>query len=189
MKARIGFVSNSSSSSFLVSYHTIRDFDALKSEKKGYKRFIKDVLEHEDNTEEIKRFLARKFDDVVNGYYHYVTYGDNFCESSDILGEFKSLCADMNCDSEGIMKLAEKAKALVESCDPNASSSYYKGEKYEQLEHAFVESAYAAMKQYWNHMSAFSYSDDVDSYMEHEFMWDFAWSNSENFGLQIISNH
>lgn len=189
MKARIGFVSNSSSSSFLVSYHTIRDFDALKDEEKGYERFIKDVLEHEDNTEEVKRFLARKFDDVVNGYYHYVAYGYNFCEWSNILGGFKKLCEDMNCDSEGIMKLAEKAKALVDSCDSNSSSSYYKGEKYSQLEHAFVESAHAAMKQNWNHMSAFSYSDDVDSYMEHEFMYDFARSNAIDFDLQIISNH
>ena len=83
MKIRQGFVSNSSSSSFLIAYRDMKDFDRFSSFK-GFDIFKKDMEEAEEY-DAVKEFLAFKLDT----YFHYLFY--DWSSSSESREEFDVL--------------------------------------------------------------------------------------------------
>ena len=188
MKIRTSYVSNSSSSSFLVSWNSISDFDRIGRNTRGYNRFIKDVKEHNNNKKEILVFLQREFTDLVCGYYHHVCYGDRFFNKyANIRKDFKTLCEGLNCDAEGMQAFVNEAKKEIDGCVSN--NGKYDSSKIGRMAQAFAYAVYETMYLRWRNMSVIEYFDDVDSYMEHDFMYGIVSGKEGEFGLRIRNNH
>lgn len=83
MKVRQGFVSNSSSSSFLVAYKDMKDFDRFSSFE-GFDIFKKD-MEAAKEYDAVKEFMAFK----LHGYFYYLFY--DWSNSSESREEFDVL--------------------------------------------------------------------------------------------------
>lgn len=84
MKIRQGFVSNSSSSSFLIAYKDTKDFDRFSSFK-GFDIFKKDMEAAEEFDEEaVKAFLVSK---LKTYFYSLYTTWDEFGEEKENLNE------------------------------------------------------------------------------------------------------
>lgn len=85
MKIRMGFVSNSSSSSFLIAYKNFEDFARFELFE-GYKIFIEDMKKVFDFDKNVKEFIVRKLEDYF--YYHY----HNISSSEDIYEKMNEIC-------------------------------------------------------------------------------------------------
>ena len=191
MKIRSSFVSNSSSSSFLLAFNDKSVFDFLK-EDQGYKAFIQS-LENKDSVSEesICDFLSEQYMHVyyqLDIYYHF-----------DIRERYGSACRDEKDAAEELTEdlsriggLTDKAKGLIDQCVATAKSG---GDDTDinNLAMQFADEVYGAIKDKWKNLSAFGYSDNDGefwAYMEHDFMYHVSLHESpEHFAMIERNEH
>ena len=82
MKIRMGFVSNSSSSSFLVAYKNFEDFFRF-SLFNGFKIFIEDMKKTKDFDKNVKEFIVRKLEDYFYCHYYNISSSEKIYEKMD----------------------------------------------------------------------------------------------------------
>lgn len=186
MKCRFGYVSNSSSSSFLVCCDKIDSFDWLKSDDEGYESFLFN-MQHEDNKsdQKIRQFLFDEYMDVLYEYEHFLLYKEKswFHEQNvDPLLRLVSICHKLHSDSKEIPELIKKGMKTVEqSLESEAECE----DVLEELALKFANILLLEAKKHWLVISTFSYSDecgDFGSHMEHEFMYEIVHSEQESGG-------
>lgn len=82
MKIRMGFVSNSSSSSFLVAYKNFEDFVRF-SLFNGFEIFIEDMKKTKDFDKNVKKFIVKKLDDYFCYHYYDISSSEEIYEKMD----------------------------------------------------------------------------------------------------------
>lgn len=180
MKCRFGYVSNSSSSSFLVCCNDRGVFDWLKGEDgvdKSYYDCFKNDMENAENQSDKKilEFLKNKFYSILYEYEWYLENKDKrwyYREEMNPVLDFVSVCHKMHNDSDvvnKIVKLAvELAKKQVEENGYVSSDEVMDG-----YADQFAQLLLDEGKKHWKHISTFGYEDDCGDFggfMEHNFM-------------------
>ena len=192
MKTRFGFVSNSSSSSFLVMYNDLSDFDELKQIcsaelEKEFGVFFGDVKDCP--VKDAMYFLSSLYGSILREYALDRDFDFNLGFEKLPREKFDAICKTMNCDVEGIKPIIEKGIALVEKYDSYDMLDF---DDIEELGNAFAKAVFATAQQKWKYFSSFSYSDedgDFWSYMEHDFMDYVDEYQKDNYGLLILNEH
>lgn len=192
MKTRFGFVSNSSSSSFLVMYNDLSDFDELKQIcsgelKEEFGVFFGDVKDCQ--VKDAMYFLSSLYGLILREYALDRDFDFNLGFEKLPQEKFDAICKTMNCDIEGIKPIIEKGIALVEKYDSYDMLDF---DDIEELGNAFAKAVFATAKLKWKYFSSFSYSDedgDFWSYMEHDFMDYVDEYQKNNYGLLILNEH
>lgn len=194
MKTRLGFVSNSSSSSFLVMYNDLSDFDELKQLcsaelKKEFDVFFGDVKDNQTKDSWTLYFLSSLYGLILREYALDRGFDFNLGFKKHPQEKFDAICKTMNCDVEGIKPIIEKGIALVEKQDRYDMLDF---DDIEELGNAFAKAVFATAKLKWKYFSSFGYSDDDGdfwSYMEHDFMDYVDEYQKDNYGLLILNEH
>ena len=206
MKRRISYVSNSSSSSFLMCFNDRADFNSLKHSRKGYGRLMSDIdLQFgrgETDESELLEFLAREFDYVVDGYVDSKVYDEEWHQRrKDIQATYRFICEELGLDTADAQNLVDKAKSMVDEWDKTRNQkTYLRGldtKGLDKLSKDFAAIALDKMRGRWNHLFLVEYEDHTDDgdYMEHRFMADFVRKRSlqkdpnAKFGMISMSNH
>ena len=166
MKKRTSYVSNSSSSSFLLLYRDESVFDFLKDEGEHYKTFIKDLRlkynEKEDKYElnSIKDVFKDEFEDVLAKCKKY--YETNDEKDLDILSRIAVTDKTL---TEVVKHALEIQDAWDMDDDEFSGLRFQFGKRFVEL----MNTSFNGLK-----LAYIGYSDnDGDFYceMEHDFMW------------------
>lgn len=174
MKTRVSFVSNSSSSSFLVSFNDFKAFDFLK-ESRGYETFSKDVEQNENNYERVKELLVNLFEKTVYNYEWYLQSKKRktlfFDEINPMIG-FISICRRLHNDNKEVYKIIEEAIEIAKQSVEKNQSIF--DSNINALAQRFAELLCEEGKKHWKKMAVVGYADDdgyFGEYMEHDFMY------------------
>ena len=175
MKTRNGFVSNSSSSSFLVMCNGDGVFDFLKGSK-GYETFIGDVRRNINDKSRIIEFLADEYCCILDEYAWLLGNRDRRFSDKDAnpfeLG-FADICHRIHNENPKVNEIIDEGARLEEEAVKDGE--YYADcERMGELSRQFAELLYEEAVRHWSVISVFGYSDndgDFWCYMEHDFMY------------------
>lgn len=190
MKQRGGFVSNSSSSSFLLCYNDKSDFDVLKNYE-GYETFMDDLAP--GNEQAIVEFLHDQCESDLYSYRWYVESKNrgsiSFVFHRDASLELSEMCEKLGCQSEEINNVIKEGTDLIEKDCENLD---YDG--ISKIATKFAKLVYDGIKGKWKNLGIVGYSDndgDFHGYMEHEFMSGIVPSHesSSNYKIVIKNEH
>lgn len=186
MKTRTGYVSNSSSSSFLVMCNDDGVFDCLKGSK-GYETFIGDVRRHINDKSGIIGFLADEYCSILDEYaWHLGNKGRRFSDkdANPLELGFADMCSRIHNENPKVNELIEEGARLEEEA-VKEGEGYADSERMEELSRQFAELLYEEAARHWSVISVFGYSDndgDFWNYMEHDFMYgELAGRENKNF--------
>ena len=190
MKMRTGFVSNSSSSSFLVAYDDFSVFDGLKGVN-GYEDFRLDAMEPEAD-EDLREFFRGKLGREASGYEFGIEFHRQMMQyHQELVHEEapspqlfiertrchikKWMRGDLGkCPKEAqqiVEDVASLTRRRVESSDKNERKSLYM--QIQDKCQVFSEIMLNTVKPLWKYVHLVRYADDdgaIGDYMEHEFM-------------------
>lgn len=193
MKMRNGYVSNSSSSSFLVVYNSLVDFTPFRLFEKGYNRLMRDIPSStdEDVIGFIESIIANYFYGLKEVYEKELYTNDN---SGNARFDF-SYNNQWNTFSCALHIpydiLNEKEIALELAADESMEALNIAYEKIENEGYRNeAEKIFGILKENFK-MAAMEYEDhtDIGSYMEHDFM-PFIKHNPDNkFAVFTQNNH
>jgi hypothetical protein len=176
MKTRNGFVSNSSSSSFLVMCNDDGVFDCLK-ESKGYKTFIGDVRSNINDKSRIIEFLADEYCGILDEYAWHLRnrdrrFSDNNVKPFEL--DFADICRRVHNENPKVNEIINEGARLEEEAVKDEEKGYADWGRIEELARQFAELLYEEAVRHWSIISVFGYSDndgDFWDYMEHDFMY------------------
>ena len=195
MKTRNGFVSNSSSSSFLVMYNDFGAFDFLK-ESRGYETFIRDMNNDENKTDDrIREYLCEEYSHILNSYRWYCDRkkrGRLLSFDKNPLLEFSGVVHRIHADGEEVKGVIDEGVALSDGVA--GTDVFMDWEKESQLAQKFADILLKDARKNWKHISVFEYSDDDGvGYMEHEFMSGYLVDGErdgfEEFAVVVLNEH
>ncbi len=207
MKKRGEYVSNSSSTSFMVCYNSLEDFSCLSDVNriKYYETFMNDVKDKKNHDSTgVYDFLVHLCDDIVHDYKWDIdendrkkkgqTWGSPTEDSilrDDAIRRFSSVMDRLQSDNTLLMSYAESILNLVDKYNENEYDSFYDEIAY--LERIFAKVAFDELRKHFAYASCFEYSDNDGehwSYMEHEYMYNVLGNEEEgNYGAFSINNH
>lgn len=194
MKMRNGYVSNSSSSSFLVVYDNLEDFAPFRLFEKGYNRFMEDVVK--STSDEVIGYIKMLLDDY---FYHLkeiyerelFNNGKDYDERFEFSynNQFNTFMCNFNIPlPKTIDKYEKSLEAAADESQEALEQAYEKITDKELTTAAKI--IYECLQA--KHKTAFiEYEDhtDIGSYMEHDFM-PFMRHNPDNkFSVFIQNNH
>lgn len=212
MKTRAGYVSNSSSSSFLVLYHDVSEFDNF-SKFDGYETMLKDIKSNSMNIEKCKMHLEmemnNKIYDLINIAWNRMNE-NNWPYSATYFADaaFDDLIYFLNLDQDekaGAFLMDEFHSKLMEYADEHPvpeNIDYKEQQKYRYKLKKFAEQHMPDVKETASllcdkmaekgyQLSTIRYSDDCGcgSYMEHEFMPFVKICPEAKFHVNILNQH
>lgn len=131
MKTRIGYVSNSSSTSFLVVYNEISDLDwILAKDKKAHEMVLNDMEPCDEYS--VERFFSREAEGLCRRLAKKVAENHiarrkgeadyDVAETEEVKGMISEFCEKTCCDKEEITKLVRKE---IEVLHPQRDSLLY----------------------------------------------------------------
>ena len=188
MKIRNGYVSNSSSSSFLVIYKQESDFDKFK-EFDGYQDFMDDLYGEDSSGFD---FIVSVIDDYLytmkSNFVNLITQQKNPNYFEDIYARniWIDLPYDFKYEDKSIMRKVEKLRKSSQ-ISVEELEKCYRGFNVEKDAKKFVD----FLKEKGYKIKAMDYGDDTErgAFMEHRFMPFLAKSPEGNFEIYIINNH
>lgn len=175
MKTREGYVSNSSSSSFIVCYNDISVFDEFKDKDNSrcHSILVSDLCEAlrnmDKNDKNVKSCIEDEFITIMNDYRCALYWVKRDIEPThpehlDFQKNMEDECRLFNCDVDGMSSIIASIKSKI---DRKTSMDY---EEMKRYAHSFKESAFESMHQKWENMSIVNYGDDRYPYMEAVFI-------------------
>ena len=181
MKTRSGFVSNSSSSSFIVAYDDEGCFSFLKGigGRGGvyYSQFMSDVARNVDDAKALAEHLQEDYRMAVDDCWGYLEEEGNDAGyrlyPSDPMDNLLADARRLGVDSEAVRNVVERGAAHAR--EMHAQGMYTDGSVVEPLAVAYSDAMLLALLGKWAHVSVIGYADengDFFSHMEHEFMRD-----------------
>lgn len=207
MKTRFNYVSNSSSSSFLIAYKDIDEDFKKFNQFDGYKEFISDLSKstRDDAVECISGILDKCISGVIEQSLDSL-FGRNIVDVPRGFREYYSLLFSYHLNCSGLFdkvdEIIERAKTYLDDRikEGNAiedwTTEYLKAREALGADSidcdGIAESACAFLEQSGWKVGAIEYSDECGewySYMEHEFMPFMAYSPRPAFNINVISNH
>ena len=205
MKTRNGFVSNSSSSSFLLVYNDIGAFAQFK-ESQGYeylerelnrgKKRKKAVSEESDSIEQFFTELVESFAGEYGEYLYANSHPDKrryyYCDCVwSLEDELKKYNLDESVQS-GIDGLVKLVKNVVENWDISEDLCDWKVvDKCHDIIDMLVLQILNSIENNWKYVSVFEVGDDSDygGYIEHTFMPRVISKSGNGFAGLSISHH
>lgn len=198
MKTRNGYVSNSSSSSFLVCCNDLAEFDFLKSlGKKYYNSFIRDMnMDDHHGDDRIRDFLANEYERTLYEYRQWLRYRHDksytmrtlYEDYADPALRLVMICHRLHNDSDEVKQLVQDGVDLARASVPEVQE-WYDG-KVGEMAVKFAELLLAEARKSWKIVSEFSYADEDGEFgwfMEHEFMGEVMHSEQEsNGGYSVV---
>ena len=210
MKKRESYVSNSSSTSFLVLYNDISDFDSLKVaiDEEGHlanEVLADDIAEYGDKN--VQEFLQIDCYRIIYGYYnyHYLKTNNYFQNGEgsyglykDMQAVFEQFCKDVNLDIGRIQKPIDKWKNRIDSMRLKVPNEEFLDD-YELHKDAVSMSriAFEALKKgEWKHAFAVTYheEDEIGWGMD-DFLWEKEgyklarpYTPDAKFGMRVLDN-
>lgn len=207
MIIRSSYVSNSSSTDYLVIYDDIAVFEFIKEVEdcspltkglKGYEQFMHDLKGGSSSKAEVLDFLIDKYNEILDGFaWNLGLNSRGFSlfvrnDHANPIKDFIELCDKLGCgDDEGIRRAYTEAVQNMEldagqyrdpsSCFTGGCSS---------LAESFARMVYEKIKR--KHVKVVGYSDedgDFYCYMEHDFMKKLEASDEDGFAVFGVSRH
>lgn len=197
MKIRNGYVSNSSSSSFVIAFKKNNCDSVFNkfSNWKGYDRFIKDYSLAKNDKGRMEHFLQIDVQKVCYFIAEYLLAGKKFedwetIKENTFCGKYLELHYGISDDVE---KIVNKHTIKEEHYSHLDKDGYKKLRELIEKTHSEVMKI---VKKTYKSFTVLEYSDNnslFDAYMEHDFM-PFMLNNpmsinDENHNLMTISNH
>ncbi len=175
MKIRINYVSNSSSSSFLLIYRDESVFDFLKSECEYYDTFISGLKSSAKYMYDMRQMVKEQFEDVLSQ-----------CEKV-----FKGV-ENVKLDQLAAFAVKDKKLILIIKRALKIMDSYERDDdEFAGLRFRFADTLIKRMNKYGDVKIGYvSYADEDGEYwgdMEHEFMWGMVVNGSTSHDYEIIS--
>ena len=200
MKTRNGYVSNSSSSSFLVCCNDLAEFDFLKSlGKRFYESFIKDMNSDENHGDDcIREFLSYEYERTLYEYRQWLRYRHDKSYSMRTLYEdyadpairLALTCHRLHNDSDEVKQIVQNGIDLSRATVPEQRE--WRDTQISELAVKFAELLIAEARKNWKIISEFSYADEDGEFwstMEHEFMGEVMHSEQESDGGYSVICH
>ena len=193
MKMRNGYVSNSSSSSFLVVYDNLEDFAPFRLFEKGYNCLMHDIPSStdEDVIGFIESFIANYFYGLKEVYEKELYTNDNSGNAHfdfNYSNQWNTFSYILNIPY-GILN--EKVIALELAADESMEALNIAYEKIEDEGYRNeAEKIFGILKENFK-MAAIEYEDhsDIGSYMEHDFMPFISHNPDGKFKVFVQNNH
>lgn len=199
MKTRSGYVSNSSSTSFLIAYNDIGVFECMKNER-GYETMMKwiknDGVPTSDEISEFFRELVESFANEYGESYYMELHPEKkrlFYYSSinwTLSDEIGKYCLGDDIDSL-VEDFASSVKKTVENWgDDEEFYDWMVSEKIEDVIDMLVIQIVNAVEKKWKHVwkTEVEDSDDFGYYMEQKFM-PYVISHCEGIAGSSLNNH
>lgn len=200
MKTRSGYVSNSSSTSFLIVYNDISAFECLKTEI-GYEIMMKwiknDATPTSDEISEFFHDLVESFaNEYGESYYIMKLHPERkrlfYCSSVnwDLSEEIGKYCLGDDIDTM-VTDFESSVKKIVENWGDNEEFyDWMVSEKLEDVIDMLVIQIVSAIEKKWKHVWKTEVEDsgDFGYYMEQKFM-PYVISNCEGIAGSSINNH
>lgn len=200
MKTRSGYVSNSSSSSFLVCCNELSEFDFLKEfGKKYYNQFMNDLKDEGHLADDkIREFLADEYERTLYEYRQWLRYRHDksytmrtlYEDYADPALRLAMTCHRLHNDSDEVKQIVQDGVDLARASVPEVQE-WYDG-KVAEMAVKFAELLLAEARKSWKIVSEFSYADEdgeFGSFMEHEFMGEVMHSEQESNGGYSVVCH
>ena len=190
MKTRNGYVSNSSSSSFVVCFDDKKVFDFLEGENKYYETFMNDI-DSESNSEESKlvEFFHDYFIHILYNVEHRRRYPDIKWWGRTPEEEFKDICEPVGAYNETAKNLFNEGVEKVREC---AKENDLIGWRADKTACKFAHLMIDEIRRKWKNVRVFGYSDEDGefwSFMEHEFMGFVADKGGDGYAVITRSEH
>lgn len=199
MKTRSRYVSNSSSTSFLIAYNDISVFECMKNER-GYETMMKwiknDDVPTSDEISEFFRDLVESFADQYGESYYMKLHPEKkrifydyrmYWTLSEEIGKY---CLGDGIDSM-VEDFASSVKKTVENWgDDEEFYDWMVSEKLEDVIDMLTIQIVNAVEKKWKHIwrTEVEDSNDFGYYMEQEFM-PYVISHCEGIAGSSINNH
>lgn len=172
MKTRTGYVSNSSSSSFLVMCNDDGVFDFLKRSY-GYEMFIRDLRKGINDKQGIIGFLADEYCGILDEYDWHIRNNGNRFSGNDVnpLLGFAGICRRIHNENPRVDEIIDEGALLM--AEAVKVDGYADGKRMEELSRKFAELLYEEVMRHWSVIGMLEYSgNDGDFWhsMENDFM-------------------
>lgn len=197
MKTRNGYVSNSSSSSFLLAYDDLKQFDCVKKTE-GYKLLLSLLERGNASEEELLSFMKEHVGDCIyrcadNEWHNQHMAKDNGWLARRYEWSLVEHLRELGLDESYFPAVKELENAIGRYVQKFDDYSYgYELDEFDDMEDMLALQIVDSLMRNHSRFAVMEFSDEYDfgSYLEHEFMPGLmSYSNEKGFVSACVSHH
>ena len=198
MRKRISFVSNSSSSSFLLGFNDLSDFDKLREfcykyddGKEYFDTFFEDVKNSDRKTpKNVRKFLIGIFERKIWWHSFKHEYGESYyLFEKHPRDELAEIGIQMDANMEKLDPIMDEGIKLAESKKKGEMLDY---EALHKISMKYAQEVYKSASKRWKNLVEIGYSDEDGEFwgdMEHMFMSNIMVKQRDNYALVVYNQH
>ena len=197
MRKRISFVSNSSSSSFLLGFNDLSDFDKLREfcykyddGKQYFDTFFEDVKNSDRKTpKNVRKFLIGIFERKIWWHSFKHEYGESYLFETPPRDQLAEIGIQMDANMEKLDPIMDEGIKLAESKKKGEMLDY---EALHKISMKYAQEVYKSASKRWKNLVEIGYSDEDGEFwsnMEHMFMSNIMVKQRDNYAIVVYDQH